>query len=317
MKGQRIQPSWWRICLSLVAFALSYRAAADVTVFSTQFEAAQGYSTNSDLIGQNGWVGEGSGGNGLLSNFMPGQGQQAYIGFSPPNPGQDYLTVWKPIDYTPLTTGNPVVTFSVTMGVADSGNTNYDNFRWSVYNSQGNRLFSIDFDNYYLDVNYQLDGTNELFLTGTPFNNSSFYNLSVTMNFASNRWTAVLDKAVIASNQPITTTGAPLNLGDVDAVWLVFNTNRPGNNYLLFDNYKVTAAPSLPGRPLLQLLSKVGNQTSLRLLGESGWRFAIDATTNFTQWTPLKTNIVSDGSFDYADTAASAARRFYRARFVP
>ncbi len=27
-----------------------------------------------------------------------------------------------------------------------------DNFRWSVYNNQAQRLFSIDFDNYYWDV---------------------------------------------------------------------------------------------------------------------------------------------------------------------
>jgi hypothetical protein len=52
--------------------------------------------------------------------------------------------------------------------------------------------------------------------------------------------------------------------------------------------------------------------------GSSGVRFAIDATTNFAAWTPLRTNVVSDGFFDYLDTSATAlSRRLYRARWVP
>ena len=67
--------------------------AATTNVYSTQFEAAQGYNINLDLIGQAGWLGSGTGGNGLLTNAMPGQGQQAYIGFDAPNPADDMLFV--------------------------------------------------------------------------------------------------------------------------------------------------------------------------------------------------------------------------------
>lgn len=99
------------------------------------------------------------GGNGILSGFIPGQGQQAYIGFAPPDPGSDQLYVWRPINFNPLAAGLPVINFSVLMRIADSSNTNYDYFRWSTYNMQGDRLFSIEFDVYALVVNYQLNGT--------------------------------------------------------------------------------------------------------------------------------------------------------------
>ena len=32
-----------------------------------------------------------------------------------------------------------------------------------------------------------------------------------------------------------------MNLGDIDAVWLVYDTTAPGDNFMLFDNYRVTA----------------------------------------------------------------------------
>jgi hypothetical protein len=68
----------------------------------------------------------------------------------------------------------------------------------------------------------------------------------------------------------------------------------------------------------LILLNRSGGQTSLRLNGQSGSRFAIEASTNLINWTALKTNLVSDGTFDYVDTTATAlARRLYRARWVP
>lgn len=299
--------------------ALTCSATAQTNVFFTQFEAAQGYNTNSTLVGQNGWVGEGSGGNGLLSEFIPGQGQQAYIGFYPPVANDNYLAVWRPINFDALAANLPIVRFSVLMSLEDSFDGGWDYFRWSVYNREGNRLFSVEFDNYYLDVAYQLDGENDLVITPLTYTNAEPYTLTLTMNFASNRWSASLDHRLITTNQPITTVNAPLNLGDVDAVWIVDNPQAPGDNYMLFDNYQVTAESPVPPRPQLQLLGRsVAGETWLRLTGQSGARFSIDASTNLQAWTPLKTNVLSDGAFDYVDTAAPGfACRFYRARWVP
>jgi hypothetical protein len=225
--------------------------------------------------------------------------------------------VWRPINFNPVAA--PLVTFSVLMSVADSNNNRYDYFRWSTYNQQGDRLFSVEFDNNYLDLVYQLDGTNDVFFTYIPFKNWTNYTLTIAMNFASNLWSAKLDQIVIATNQPITTTNAPLNLGDVDAVWLVGGTNGPGDNYMLFDNYRITAealtvTPVPPAQ--LQFLGRTPQGWALlRTTGATGTSWSLDATTNFVNWTALVTN----GSyFDYIDTtAAPFSRRFYRARLVP
>jgi hypothetical protein len=311
--------------LCFVALALGVErsaVAAPTNVFFTNFDT--NYSTALDLAGQNAWIKYGSGGNGIVSNFFAGQKQQAYVGFTPPDSGDDSLYVLRPINFNPVAAGLPVVTFSAQMRVTDSSvtNTNYDYFRWSVYNLQSNRLFSIEFDNYELYVNYELSGPDELFLTDVPFYNASNYLLTVTMNFASNRWSATLGNALIATNQPISTTGAQLSLGDVDAVWLVYDPDAPGDNYMLFDNYRITAEATavVPVPPAqMQFLGRTTQGwTLLRTTGSNGSRWSLDATTNFVNWTPLVTNAISSGYFDHVDiTAPPFARRFYRARLVP
>ena len=56
---------------------------------------------------------------------------------------------------------------------------------------------------------------------------------------------------------------------------------------------------------------------ALRLLGEPNARFALDYSANATTWTPLKTNIAVDGSFDYVDTNAPIVpARLFRARWL-
>jgi hypothetical protein len=155
--------------------------------------------------------------------------------------------------------------------------------------------------------------------SGVKFELGAIYTLTVTMNFALNYWSATLNSVLLATNQPITTTGKQLTIGDVDAVWALYNTNAPGNNFMLFDNYTITAEAFRPPAPRVTLLGLTGDgQTLLRINGQNGSRFAIEASTNLLNWTPLKTNLVTDGSFDYVDTEAPAfSRRFYRARWVP
>lgn len=309
----------WAVALSLLS-----GSAAPTNVFFTQFEIAEGYDINLDLAGQNSWIKDGSGGNGLVPNFFSGQGQQAYVGFTPPQAGEELLYVYRPINFDPLAAGLPLVRFSVLMSLRDStgGNTNYDWFRWSVYNARSNRLFSIEFDNAFLEVNYQLDGNNPIVTSPVTFVPGSNYNLTVTMNYASNRWSASLGSMLIVTNVSITTTGLPLTLGDIDAVWWLQNINAPGNNYLLFDNYRITAEAvtvPVPARPQVIMLSAAsGGWPSLRVLGQDATQWSLDASTNLVTWTPLKTNTITGGYFDHIDTSATPApRRFYRARWVP
>jgi hypothetical protein len=53
-----------------------------------------------------------------------------------------------------------------------------------------------------------------------------------------------------------------------------------------------------------------------RLFGFSGQTNLIEATTNFTSWTPVLTN--SSGVYDFTDPGSSNRNfRFYRARLGP
>lgn len=296
-------------CL-LLGSPMTGDAATTTVIYQTSFESSQGYHTNADLVQQQGWVGLGSGGNGIVSGFFAGKGQQAYIGFTPPLAGDTNLFVFQPISKN-----LPQVQFSVTMAIIDSTTTNRDDFYWSVYNQQGRQLFTLDFDNNDLDLYYFLDNNRGRTWSGLNFTNGSAYLLKMSLDFTNNRWSATLGGALVATNQPITTLGAAPNFGDIDAAWIVYDANAPGDNFMVFDDYQITA--TLP-QPQLRVLGMLNGSPTLRLTGQAGLYFALEASTNLLNWGVLNTNITTGGSFDYVDSAAAVQlRRFYRARWVP
>src|SRR5438477_8127573 len=137
--------------------------------------------------------------------------QHAYIGLFPLTDTNGTLNVWRPLNFDPLATALPIVTFSVTMSIYDSfAVTNRDCFRWSIYNTNngGERLFTLDFDNAATEINYELDDeqfvfTDALFMNGGPGGDS--YDLVVVMNFADNLWSAWLNDDQIVDRQQMTT----------------------------------------------------------------------------------------------------------------
>jgi len=321
MRTAAIKSRWLGgLALALLCLTGISASAATATVFATRFEIAEGYSTNLALADQQGWTNAGSGGNGVVSNYIKGLGQQAYIGYFPPAPGNNSLTVWKPLNFN--SSNASLIRFSAEMSVIDSNSTNRDQFYWSVYNRAGDRLFAILFDNWDLSIWHELDD-GFLYDTGWGFTNGSptdgVYTLDISMSFPSNRWSAFLNGTTIVTNQPITTIGAPLNLGDVDTEWWLTLSNKPGNNYLLFDNYTVTTEPLPAVIPSVQPpLLAGGGQQLIRVNGKDNAQYAVEASTNLLGWTALKTNIVTGGYFDYLDTGAvGLPRRYYRARWVP
>jgi hypothetical protein len=307
----------------LLAILGASRPLAAAVIYRTGFEAAEGYNASLDLEDQQGWIGTGGttmGDNGLISDAFPGQGQAAYVGFTPVEPGQNSLLVWRPVNLAPVPTNTPVVRFSVLMSVIDSfGSLNRDCFRWSVYNTNADRLLTVDFDNFTLDINYQVEGGTFFDPTGRSFTNDTPYLLVITMDFGANRWSATLDGTPLVPVTPITTSNKPLNFGDADAVWVYGTPDEPGDNFMLFDNYEITVQP--PPAPRLVDFGRAGPTSPfvLRLQGEPTRRYAIEASTNLQSWTSLRTNVTGpDGLFDFFDTeVASRPRRFYRGRLVP
>ncbi len=302
--------------------AVKCAAAVPVVLYQTGFETNEGFRASAPLVGQNGWVGFGNGGNGFVDDFFPGGGQQAFLGFFPPTGTNDQLTVWRPINFTPTNRNQQLVTFTVQMSITDSsaGNTNYDDFRWSFYNATAQRLFTLDFENLTFRISYALDDTNGFIFTGATFTNAVSYSLLVQLDFAHNLWHAWLDDRLLASNLPITTQNAPLTLGDADAVWVIRTPGAAGNNYLLFDNYYLSAEPAPVLPPALAGLNRLANgEVRFRIFGERDFRYIIDSSTNLVNWSARQTNSAATGVFDFQDAGAAtnSTRGFYRVRQLP
>ena len=291
--------------------------AQSTVLYETKFERLEGYDPNFDLAGQRGWLIEGSGGNGLLEDFFPGLGQQAYVGFSPPEEGS-ITTVWRPVNFNPAPANNPIVHFSVKMQVVQSTTGGDDDFRWAVYNSDGNRLFGVSFETATQEIWFQ----NEDLVfnsTGWSFNFDGTYDFHIWMDFARNSWTALLNDIVLANAQPITTNNTPLTLGDVDAVWFINNANGVGNNFMVFDDYRITAenVPAIPA-----ILEPIGRSAegyfSFLVHAQRGLRYAVDVTTDFQTWDSLGEYEDEDGTFIFEDdTAVDFPSGFYRLRQIP
>lgn len=123
---------WW-LCLcglgTVTCLASDPPTGEPVLVYGTSFDATEGYDPGKPLRGQQGWQAEGSGGNGLVEDFFEGWGQQGYIGYNPPAPKDEVLSVWRPLNAPKPTPAQPVWKFSVWMQLVDSTNGEYDDFR--------------------------------------------------------------------------------------------------------------------------------------------------------------------------------------------
>ncbi|PHX95881.1 MAG: hypothetical protein CK546_00130 [Pedosphaera sp.] len=304
------------LACAFVLLSVLLPASAATLIYRTGFEVFEGYSTNFTLSGQNGWRHEGSGGNGVVNDFIPGAGQSAYIGFGAPG-APEFNNVWRPVNLAPVPTNLSVVTFSVTMLVVDSTDGRRDDFRWSFYNTSSNRLLTLDFDNASTGINYALNGGGGFVSTGFQFTRGAVHELAVTLNFPRNRWQASLDGTVLTTPLPITTTNAALNLGDIDAVWAIRTPGSAGNNYLVFDNYQIAGEPRIATPALLSATRQGDGQLRLQVQAEQATRNAIEVSTNLTRWDAVATNSALDGLFDVLDSAPlTLPHRFYRVRLA-
>jgi hypothetical protein len=320
----RRQPSILARILAVGLLAPWGGKAVAVEVYATGFEAPS-FLEGFALVPQGGWAHDVAGGDQVVTNYFAGGGQQALLGFSQPEGTNGSVSVWKPLNFDPLASGLPAVTFRVSFAIYDCSTNQLafrDSFRWVVWNPT-NRLFALDFDNATTEISYRLDdevwvSTGSTFERADPDAQTGLYDLVITLDFAHNTWRATLNDVELVAAKAITTRGAALELGDIDAVWVAAREEGFGDNYMVFDNYRVEADTAAPQAFRLEALGRLpGQGFALRLHGEDGRRYAIDGSAGFSAWTALKTNTVTDGAFDFVDGGAVAAgQRFYRARAV-
>ncbi len=196
------------------------------------------------LVGVDGWIGYNT-----LFGYMHGivngfenMGLAAYLGYHQPMGGSP-VSVYRPVNFQPIAQGRPVVYFTTRMALIDSDNGSYDRFAFTFYNNFGQTLAAILFDNSDLHI-YRYDG-NATVDTGKQFENASIYDVFVTVDFATDKWSASLGGEMLFTNQTFHGASQTRDLGMVAVEWYVNALFYPGDNFLLFDNFSIAAAPEL------------------------------------------------------------------------
>lgn len=320
----------WILCMAPAVIgsgADASQAKAARVLFETGFERFEGYDPARDLVdsaghGQNGWTAVGYGGNGILSDIIPDfSGQYAYIGFQASTNGSGFFNVFRPIRFTPDSNSLPVLVFNVTMSLRDETPSPAvaDDFRWSVYTPDDKRLFTVDFHGVDQTINFALDDGEGFRETGYQFEYGATYDLELVMSFGRNRWSASLNGTTVIYEERITTRGTRLELGSIDAVWAANASGRWDDNYLLFDDYRITAYPPADMASVLEVNGVAANGTAtIRIWGEPGVRYLVRSTNDFITWTDRGTVTATapDGLATFDDTQATGAR-FYQAVSIP
>ena len=316
MRGnsERVIAAFW-LAVSLGQAATAFGQAR--TVYHTGFEAKQDFDIEFTLIGQGGWEGEGTGGNGLLENNFEGMGQQAYLGFWPAEEVDEiYTSLWQPIKG--IGPEETQITVTVLLMFVDSTNGHRDDFRWTLYNDNVQRLVTLDFDNATQNINYALE--DDLFLpTGYSFEYEALYDLKFVMDFAANTWTVSVGEEDIVSKKKLTTKGSRLAFGDLGPTWAYRDPENPGNNYLVFDDYRVTAerGSSLPSSPpTLEWAGWVEEGgVLLQLDGSDATSYVVEYSGDLVNWHTLESANPGDTGAEIEDIdAPNHEQRFYRAR---
>ncbi len=305
---------WLAIWFGLATCALGQER----TVYYTGFESEQDYDVEFTLIDQDGWLGEGNGGNGLMDNYFEDMGQQAYIGYWPPEEAAEpFTSLWRPVDG--IGPEETRITVTMLMMIVDSTNDRRDDFRWTLYNDNVRRLMTLDFDNETRNINYALD--DDVFLpTEYGFEHEAVYELKFVMDFASNSWTVSVGEEVLVDSKKLTTTGAALTFGDLGPSWVIRNPEAPGDNYMVFDEYRITAEirdeiPETP--PTLEWAgSLINGRAKLRLGGNATTNYTVEASDDLKNWTSIETTKLEDTWKEVLIDTRGHTQRFYRARAV-
>jgi subtilisin family serine protease len=220
------------------------------TLYATDFNVGSGFTAGRSLQGQNGWLILGATQAVQVISAGSGGEQTAYIGYAPTYSAlYDTHYAWRPVNYLPAT--NQLVRFSTRIRLVDSTNGEYDYFAWAVYNRAGDFLFEVRFHNDEAPVRLYYRLNNELppEITSLTMNINVEYEFTLLMDFNRNVWEAALGGITLVEGAPINASNNPLpmDLGDIDAVWYWAAPPYAGNNYLLFDDYRIDILT--PGQP--------------------------------------------------------------------
>ena len=272
------------VAAAMLAIAASALTACGGLLYETGFETTDSppfaIGVGTALVNTNGWsilvnpatISPSScyafAGIDALDSFLGQSAYLGYIGSSPPPSGTQFIRVGSKVSADPVVAGNtPVVDFYCVIGLTQATNSRHDDFELLVYNWDDKLLGGLTFDLtlnklYRYDANEYsdgyIDGTSPSPYTDTRLSLSSIYGteVEVTMriNYRTNTWTASVGGIQVVTdetftNRPVTgTNGAARTYGSVQARWYISEVLYPGNNWMLFDDWSISAAvePTIP-----------------------------------------------------------------------
>jgi hypothetical protein len=141
-----------------------------------------------------------------------------------------------------------VVEFSVDLRIVDSTSArdyHRDDFSFVLCNTGGEDIGEILFENETQKI-WRWDGGVEYIDTGHSFVRGADYTLSVSMDLANNTWSAYLGEQLIFKDATLNSTGRARNLASVDVVWSPLLPGFSGDNFMVFDNYRLSTAKQTP-----------------------------------------------------------------------
>lgn len=335
--------AWFCAAFSTVTAAQTHARAGEL--YFTGFENPP-FSVGADTIrNTDGWIGQstvaGKALSGILSESqhgVKGIGNAAYIGGNPARVSgvsSKQVNLRRPVNVDPVALGQEVASFSVAFGIKDStaaSSYRRDNFEFLIYNSSGQLLAGIQFDNSALDslsglpqrVIYLLYWNGSSFVytnTGYTFLPETLEILDFRINLRTNRWSVTLGGAPLF--QDITFYSGPntKTLGFVLTQMQVRNTFPlttdiyPGDNYMLFDDYRLRTDPVT-----VTVESSWADTGAFRLdwNEEYGYSYRVQYSADCVNWFDVASTIhtaTSTGDNSFTDTTSPRpAKRFFRIR---
>lgn len=313
--------------LGILTLSLTGILNAEV-LYATDFEA---FSVGiNQWSGTEGWISNDntSGAQSIDGDLIPALQKTASLGFN--QPAGDLTFVAKTLNYDHVSAGAPIVKIDTLLGIEDSTNGRRDDFFLSVYNSAGNRLASIRFDNEDPTVDGTLFGfwrDDGLLQHDTilDFIHGELINLFITIDLENNLWSADIDGNPLFENAQFTATNNPVNLGLVSFEWDVDapTPNQHGNNFLLVADLAITnSAVTTPPIDASYTVNESGNIT-LNWQTAVGFDDQVQFSTDLITWQNTLpdsnfTGVTTPSTVNYTDdTPDQGARRYYRILRIP
>jgi hypothetical protein len=305
----------------IASLALAMLPAAAGVLYRTDYET---FTTGNDKwVDTDGWIGNntGLGVHGIDQDVIAGGGlgKTAFIGFSQPN--TTLVFVAKPIQYSPQAGDLPLVRIETLVGIQDSlAKTTRDSFFVSVYNSSGDYLAGVRFDNRLATYGiWRADGANPDHDTGVNFYRGELHLLNCVINLPANQWSADLDGIPLFDKAPFTATTSTVEFGYLAYEWQLGAATPAGygDNWMLIADTVVRSAP-LGIEPFkVTSLTHSPTSTTLSWPAQRGFDYQIEYSHDLTDWRSDLSGsafpaVLADQALTFQDATSGLPRRFYR-----